>query len=217
MKKKWLRQRKRIFEIIEVGSDLDTPSRVYDYINAGAIIINLLFSVLYTFDHVREQLGITKAVSNLLPQDKVIELEKVLAESTGTTMFIGDGVNDAPSLTRSDVGVAIGDGTDVAIESADIVLTNGDLSKIPYLVNIATRTISTIKANKKIFALGINDVVPSLLTTVSAFFNTSAPINGPITPGIKTCANILKPWNMPALLSGVLSLITAPNTAIPAR
>ena len=58
MKKKWLRQRKRIFEIIEVGSDLDTPSRVYDYINAGAIIINLLFSVLYTFDHVREQLGI---------------------------------------------------------------------------------------------------------------------------------------------------------------
>lgn len=107
---------------------------------------------------VREQLGITKAVSNLLPQDKVIELEKVLAESTGTTMFIGDGVNDAPSLTRSDVGVAIGNGTDVAIESADIVLTNGDLSKIPYLVNIATRTSKIAKFNA-ILSLVIKFVV----------------------------------------------------------
>ena len=57
MTKKWLKQRKRIFEIIEVGSDLDLISRVYDYINAGAIVINLLFSILYTFDEVRGRLG----------------------------------------------------------------------------------------------------------------------------------------------------------------
>lgn len=57
MKKKWLKQRKRIFQIIEVGSDLDMPSRVYDYINAGAIIINLLFSILYTFAEIRDRFG----------------------------------------------------------------------------------------------------------------------------------------------------------------
>lgn len=57
MKKKWLKHRKRILEIIEVGSDLDMASRIYDYINAGAIIINLLFSILYTFAEVRDRFG----------------------------------------------------------------------------------------------------------------------------------------------------------------
>lgn len=57
MKKKWLKKRKRILQIIEVGSDLDLPSRVYDYINAGAIIINLLISILYTFEEVRDKFG----------------------------------------------------------------------------------------------------------------------------------------------------------------
>ena len=57
MKKKLKRQRRRIKEIIEVGSDLDIQSRVYDYINAGAIIINLVFSILYTFVEVREKYG----------------------------------------------------------------------------------------------------------------------------------------------------------------
>lgn len=57
MKKKWLKHRKRILEIIEVGSDLDMVSRIYDYINAGAIIINLLFSILYTFAEVRDRFG----------------------------------------------------------------------------------------------------------------------------------------------------------------
>lgn len=57
MKKKWIKQRKRILEIIEVGSDLDLPSRIYDYINAGAIIINLFFSILYTFVEVRDRFG----------------------------------------------------------------------------------------------------------------------------------------------------------------
>ena len=57
MTKKWLKQRRRIFEIIEVGNDLDRISRIYDYINAGAIVINLLFSILYTFDEVKAQLG----------------------------------------------------------------------------------------------------------------------------------------------------------------
>lgn len=57
MSKKWLNRRKRIFEIIEVGSDFDVPSRVYDYINAGAIIVNLLASILYTYENLREAYG----------------------------------------------------------------------------------------------------------------------------------------------------------------
>lgn len=58
MKRKWLGQRRRIMEIIEVGSDLDVQSRVYDYINAGAIIVNLLFSILHTFAEIRERFGV---------------------------------------------------------------------------------------------------------------------------------------------------------------
>ena len=57
MKKKWLKKRRRIKEIIEVGSDIDFLSRAYDYINAGAIIVNLLFSILYTFAEMREKYG----------------------------------------------------------------------------------------------------------------------------------------------------------------
>ena len=55
--KKWLKKRKRILQIIEVGSDLDMASRIYDFINAGAIIINLFVSILYTFEEVRERFG----------------------------------------------------------------------------------------------------------------------------------------------------------------
>lgn len=57
MDKRWLKRRKRVFEILEVGSDLDIPSRAYDYINAVAIIINLVFSIMYTFADIREQYG----------------------------------------------------------------------------------------------------------------------------------------------------------------
>ena len=78
-------------------------------------------------------------------------------------------------------------------------------------------TIIAINAAKNIYDDGLNDSVPSLLTITSAPERTSLPINGPTTPGTNTCETILTPCSLPAFPLGVLSLIVAPNTAIPAR
>ncbi len=96
---------------------------------------------------IKEYLGVDKVKSELLPEDKVHRIEKAIKNANGTVVFVGDGVNDAPVLKRADVGIAMGNGLDVAIESADAVLTSGDLSKIPYLIKLAKRTRKIAKQN----------------------------------------------------------------------
>lgn len=94
---------------------------------------------------VADQLGIQNYRFELLPEDK----QKIVAEyqQKGQTMFIGDGVNDAPSLSRADVGVAIGAGTDVAIDSADIVLVRSDPKNVIDLFGLAQKTATKMKQN----------------------------------------------------------------------
>ncbi len=100
-------------------------------------------------------LGIDTVFSELLPQDKVSNLEKL----GGKTIFVGDGINDAPVLARADVGIAMGAlGSDAAIESADIVITNDALLKIVLAKKIAKNTITIVKQNIG-FALGVKFIV----------------------------------------------------------
>ncbi len=96
---------------------------------------------------VKEELKIKKMRSELLPEGKVKELEKIIDKSSGTVIFIGDGVNDAPVIKRADVGVSLGSALDVAVESADVIVTNNDLSKIPYVIKLAKRTASIVRQN----------------------------------------------------------------------
>jgi len=95
---------------------------------------------------VARQTGIDEMVAEVLPQDKAREIQK-LQQSSGAVAFVGDGINDAPALAQADVGIAIGSGTDVAIESGEIVLMRDDLIDAVSAVQLARKMMTRIKQN----------------------------------------------------------------------
>lgn len=106
---------------------------------------------------VAKDLGIDEVYTELLPEDKVNKVEELLKETSGKgkLAFVGDGINDAPVLSRADIGIAMGGlGSDAAIEAADIVIMNDSLAKIATAFNISKRTLGIAKQNI-VFALGV--------------------------------------------------------------
>ncbi|MBX7491163.1 heavy metal translocating P-type ATPase [Helicobacter turcicus] len=107
--------------------------------------------------NVAQQVGITNYFAPLLPADKVGHLKEILAKNKALgkkVIFVGDGINDAPSLALSDIGIAMGNGSDVALEGADIVIMRNDLKKIPFVLKLAQKTRLILWQNI-IFALGV--------------------------------------------------------------
>ena len=101
------------------------------------------------------ELGIKNYRSELLPADKVTEFEKILSGNSGKVAFVGDGINDAPVLSRADVGIAMGAlGSDAAIEAADVVLMDDDPLKISKAIKISRKCLSIVKQNI-VFAIGV--------------------------------------------------------------
>ncbi len=92
-------------------------------------------------------LGVDRYFAELLPEDKVTVIEKLMEDHKRHVAMVGDGINDAPALARSCVGIAVGSGAEIAIESGDIVLVKPNLKKLPYLVDLSRKVLSTIRIN----------------------------------------------------------------------
>ena len=99
-----------------------------------------------TVDLVSRELGLTEAHGNMLPEDKT-EYIKRLKEKGQIVAFVGDGVNDSPSIALADIGIAMGGGTDVAIETSDVVLMNSDFSRLPHALGLVKATARNMKQN----------------------------------------------------------------------
>ncbi len=140
--------KKQIIGYIGIADTLkdDAKETVKELHRQGIKVAMLTGDNRKTSEYIAKLVGIDRVIAEVLPSDKASEIQKLQKEGYKVAM-VGDGINDAPALATADVGIAMGTGTDVAIESAGITLLGGHISKLPKAVNLARATMSIIKQN----------------------------------------------------------------------
>ncbi|MBX9454698.1 MAG: heavy metal translocating P-type ATPase [Rhizobium sp.] len=138
----------RLAAVIAVADPIKetTPDAIRSLHYLGLKVAMMTGDNTHTARAVASQLGIDEVVAEVLPGGKVDALKR-LREGGRRVAFVGDGINDAPALTEADVGIAVGTGTDIAIESADVVLMSGNLGGVPRAIALSVATIRNIKQN----------------------------------------------------------------------
>lgn len=138
----------KLIGLIAVADVVKPTSRnaIHELEQMGIEVVMLTGDNRKTAETIQRQLGISRIVAEVLPQDKEREV-RAIQESGKVVAMVGDGINDAPALVRADVGIAIGAGTDVAIESADIVLMKSDLMDVVTAIQLSKAVIRNIKMN----------------------------------------------------------------------
>ncbi len=137
----------RLLGIIAVADVLkdNAPQVVQELKNMGIQVVMLTGDNHRTARAIAEKLGVDHVISDVLPQGKEAKIREL--SQYGKVAMVGDGINDAPALTRADVGIAIGAGTDVALDAADVVLVRSDLSDIPAAIRLSRRVLRNIHEN----------------------------------------------------------------------
>ena len=138
----------KLLGVIAVADTIKSTSKkaIKEFKNMGIDVVMLTGDNKKTAEAIRKELNIDKVIAEVLPQDKEKEVRRI-QESGKKVAMIGDGINDAPALARADVGIAIGAGTDIAIESADIVLMKSDLLDGVTTIKLSKAVIKNIKEN----------------------------------------------------------------------
>jgi len=125
----------------------ENAKEVIDALNKNKIqTIMLTGDNKKTAENIAKTIGITEVISNVLPSEKTETIKKLKQENK-YVMMCGDGINDSPALANADIGVSVNSGTDIAMDSSDVILTKNDLSSILNLINISKKTIRNIKQN----------------------------------------------------------------------
>ena len=143
-----LSRNKKVISLIAIADTLkqDSKEAVEKLKKAGIETVMITGDNKRTAEAIANQLGIGKVFAEVLPQHKA-EKVKELQKQGKKVAFVGDGINDAPALAQSDLGIAIGTGTDIAIEAGDIVLVKGHPLKVVEALNLSKLTFRTIKQN----------------------------------------------------------------------
>ena len=134
--------------VVAVADPIKDSSReaIRRFHQMGLEVVMLTGDNRRTAEAVARQAGIDRVIAEVLPEAKVAEIARLQGEGKVVAM-VGDGINDAPALAAADIGMAIGTGTDIAVEAADVVLMRGDLRSVVQAIHLSRRTMRTMKQN----------------------------------------------------------------------